>query len=169
MEINDIGIFREINETLARLNDPGGLLVAGTTNPNVMTIGWGTLGIIWGMPIFVVYVRPSRFTHELLETHPEFTVNVPRADMANEVAICGTKSGRDTDKFVECGFTLRPGNKIDVPYIAECPIHYECRTVHKNTVQHEQLVRKIRAGYYGSGDWHDVYYGEILGVYRHNS
>ena len=28
--------------------------------PNVMAIGWGTVGIIWGKPIFVVLVRPSR-------------------------------------------------------------------------------------------------------------
>jgi flavin reductase (DIM6/NTAB) family NADH-FMN oxidoreductase RutF len=166
MEISDIGIFGHIRETLARLNDPGALLVAGKPQPNVMTIGWGTLGIIWGMPIFIVYVRPSRFTHHLLEEHAEFSVNIPAADMAEEVAICGTKSGRDTDKFVECNFTLQPGIKIEVPHIAQCPIHYECRIVHKNAVQPDALKRGIRADYYASGDWHDVYYGEILGVYR---
>ena len=166
MEIENIQIFSEFSETIERLNDPGALLVAGTDKPNVMTIGWGTLGIIWGMPIFVIYVRPSRFTHHLLEERREFTVNIPTGDMEAEVSICGTKSGRDLDKFKECGFTLKPGVKIDVPHIAECPIHYECRTVHKNAVLAETLDRKIRSVYYSTGDEHDVYYGEILGVYR---
>jgi len=168
MEIENIGVFDEFAETITRLNDPGALLVAGTDQPNVMTIGWATVGIIWGMPIFAVYVRPSRFTHHLMEEHAGFTVNIPTTGMATEVTICGTKSGRDLDKFAECGFTLEAGVKIDVPHIVECPIHYECQTVHKNAVLAETLTRKIRSAYYATGDWHDVYYGEILGVYRHN-
>ena len=34
---------------------------------NTMTIGWGTLGIEWGKPIFVAYVRESRYTREFLD------------------------------------------------------------------------------------------------------
>ena len=44
---------------------------------NSMTIGWGTLGIEWGKPIFTVFVRESRFTKQMLEENGEFTVNVP--------------------------------------------------------------------------------------------
>jgi len=166
MEIEDVGIFAHFEETIARLNEPGALLVAGTKKPNVMTIGWGTVGIIWGRPIFVVYVRPSRFTHHLMKEHGEFTVNIPTADMAAEVSVCGTKSGRDLDKIVECGFTLVPGEKVEVPHIAECPLHYECRTVQTTSVQADTLRRKIRSVYYSSGDLHDIFCGEILGVYR---
>lgn len=169
MEIEDTGVFAEFPETIARLNDPGALLVAGVEKPNVMTIGWGTPGIIWGLPIFTIFVRPSRFTHHLLEEHQEFTINIPTRDMAAEVMICGTKSGRELDKFAECGFTLAPGNKVEVPHIVQCPIYYECRTVHKNMVLADTLKRKIRSTYYGSGDLHDVYYGEILGVYKTQS
>lgn len=166
MEIEDIGVFAEFPETIARLNDPGALLVAGVSEPNVMTIGWGMPGIIWGLPIFTIFVRPSRFTHHLLEEHQEFTINIPTRDMAAEVMICGTKSGRELDKFAECGFTLESGHKVEVPHIVQCPIYYECRTVHKNAVIADRLKRKIRSTYYGSGDLHDVYYGEILGVYK---
>ncbi len=166
MEIENTDVFREFTETIARLNDPGALLVAGTDKPNVMTIGWGTLGIIWGMPIFIVYVRPSRFTHQLMERNTDFSVNIPTAEMAGLVEICGTRSGRQMDKFAECGFTLEQGTKINAPHIAQCPIYYECRRVHKNTVQARTLVREIRTVYYAGSDWHDIYYGEILGVHR---
>ena len=57
---------------------------------NTMTIGWGKLGIEWGKPIFVVYVRESRHTKAMLEKNPEFTVNVPLGGCdKNILAVCG--------------------------------------------------------------------------------
>ena len=32
---------------------------------NTMTIGWGHIGIEWGKPIFIAYVRESRYTKQL--------------------------------------------------------------------------------------------------------
>ncbi|MHA1388997.1 MAG: flavin reductase family protein [Candidatus Thorarchaeota archaeon] len=40
----------------------------------------------------------------------------------------GSKSGRDFDKFSECGFTPEPASKIKAPMIRECPINIECKT-----------------------------------------
>ena len=47
-------------ETMERMCDDGLLLVSqGKDNkPNIMTIGWGTIGSIWGKPTFIVLVRP---------------------------------------------------------------------------------------------------------------
>ena len=71
---------------------------------NTMTIGWGTLGIQWGKPIYTVFVRESRYTKEMLEKHGEFTINVPMGEVNKEILkICGTKSGRDMDKIAELG------------------------------------------------------------------
>lgn len=47
------------------------------TKVNSMTIAWGTLGIEWATPIFVAFIREHRFTRELLDKNPEFTVNIP--------------------------------------------------------------------------------------------
>ena len=60
------GKFDEfVVETLARLKDPGCLLVTVKKDGacNVMTIGWGLVGVFWRMPVFLVAVRHSRFTH----------------------------------------------------------------------------------------------------------
>lgn len=43
---------------------------------NTMTIGWGMVGIEWGKPIFIAYVRESRFTKQMLDQSGEFTINV---------------------------------------------------------------------------------------------
>lgn len=32
-----------------------------------MTIGWGTIGVIWERPVFVAYVRQQRYSREMLE------------------------------------------------------------------------------------------------------
>jgi hypothetical protein len=52
------------DETIKTLNELGLLLVSIDSNgkPNVMTIGWGSIGIIWYKPIFIVLVRQSRYT-----------------------------------------------------------------------------------------------------------
>ena len=44
---------------------------------NSMVVEWGHIGRIWNRPVFVAYVRVNRFTRELLDQNPEFTVNIP--------------------------------------------------------------------------------------------
>jgi len=58
-----------LKETLEVMGGRGLLLVSVDKDgkPNAMTIGWGTIGIIWGKPIFAVLVRPSRYTYGLIE------------------------------------------------------------------------------------------------------
>ena len=48
---------------------------------NIMTIGWGAVGSVWGLPMWVVLVRPSRYTYHCIEHSKSFTVNVPTAAM----------------------------------------------------------------------------------------
>jgi flavin reductase (DIM6/NTAB) family NADH-FMN oxidoreductase RutF len=156
-----------LEETMSKLRNPGLLLVSADADgkPNAMTIGWGTIGVIWGKPIFIVLVRPSRYTYKLMEQGDDFTVNVPSADMGDAVAFCGTKSGRDYDKFAEKGLTAVPGKKVKSPIIDQCVIHYECKIVHKNDVLKDKLTEGIISSAYSSGDFHTIYYGEILSVY----
>ncbi len=163
----EAGNFDYLNETLDVLGKPGLLLVSTDADgkPNAMTIGWGTVGIIWGKPIFVVLVRPSRYTHGLMEQTEDFTVNVPSAELREAVAFCGSKSGRDYDKFAEKGLTAVPGKKVKSPIIDECVIHYECKVVHKNDVLKDELANAIVSSAYPAGDFHTIYYGEILSVY----
>lgn len=156
-----------LDETLGMMRKGGLLLVSADADgkPNAMTIGWGTIGIIWGKPIFIVLVRPSRYTYELMEQTDSFTVNVPSPDMADIVAFCGSASGRDHDKFAEKGLTAVPGKKVKAPIMDECVIHYECKVVHKNDVLKDKFAAEIISSCYSGGDFHTIYYGEILSVY----
>jgi flavin reductase (DIM6/NTAB) family NADH-FMN oxidoreductase RutF len=166
MHYTEVPYTRYLPETLALLEDPGLLLVTQGRDgrPNAMTIGWGTVGVIWGKPIFCVLVRPSRYSYRLLEEGQAFTVCVPSEAQYDAVDFCGTRSGRECDKFRECGLQVLPSLRVAVPGIAGCPVIYECRVVHRSDVVPEHLVQEVRDSAYPKGDFHRVYFGEILVV-----
>jgi len=149
------------------LKSPGLLLGSydAAGKPNVMTIGWGSIGTIWGIDVWTVLVRPSRYTYQCIEHSGCFTVNVPSEEMAMHCATCGSRSGRDMDKFAECNLTAERGPSVLAPIVAECPIVYECQVVHSSDVLPDRLADEILSGAYMDGDYHRVYWGKILGAY----
>ncbi len=160
-----IGDYRDyVKETIKAFDEGRVLLVSQGKegSPNVMAIGWGTIGIIWQRPVFVVLVRPSRHTYKLIEEAGEFTVNIVPPQLKEVVQYCGTVSGRDHNKFKEKQLTAIPSKKVKAPTIKECVLHFECRVVHKNDVIPSELEKSIIPALYPKGDFHRVYFGEIL-------
>jgi flavin reductase (DIM6/NTAB) family NADH-FMN oxidoreductase RutF len=159
--------FKYVAETERLMREGGLFLVSAGVDgrPNAMTIGWGLVGTIWRRPFFLVAVRPSRYTYGLIEESGEFTVCLPAKGMAEALEFCGTKSGRDVEKFRELGLTAVKGLEVDAPYIAECPVHYECRVAYKTRVEPEMLAEELERECYPAGNYHALYFGHILGVY----
>ena len=141
----------------------------GKVNP--MTIGWGTLGIEWGKPIFTVFVRQSRYTKELLDKNGEFTINVPLGEYdKNIISVCGTKSGRDMDKVAELGLTLEDPETVSVPAIRQLPLTLECKVIYMQAQEPAAIDKACDARYYAKGtanegDYHTAYYGQITAAY----
>lgn len=160
----DIDCTDRLEETTQALREGRVLLAAQgkSGKPNAMAIGWGTLGIAWGRPVFIVLVRPSRYTYQLLEECGDFTVNVAPPELKDAVTYCGIVSGRDHDKLREKGLTAAPAKTVSAPIIQECVLHYECRTVHENDVLKEVLAPEIISECYPQGDYHRLYFGEVL-------
>jgi len=154
-------------ETMRRMREDGLLLVTagGDGKPNVMTIGWGTIGSIWSRPVFLALVRPSRHSYARLEEAGDFTVNVPPGELAEAAAYCGTVSGRDHDKLREKGLTPVASRQVRPPIIQECVLHYECRTLHRNDLVPDALAQAVQDEFYARGDYHRVYFGEIVASY----
>ena len=165
---NHIDIMDYANQINKAL--PRGILLttAAEGRVNTMTIGWGHLGIEWGRPIFVAYVRESRYTTEMLKKNGEFTVNVPLDSVDPKILkVCGTVSGRDTDKLAQLGLTREEGEAVSVPAIRELPLTLECRVVFSAKQDAAQLPQEIRDKYYPNGhyDNHVAYYGQVVGAY----
>lgn len=167
----DIEAFDQAGYIAKRL--PSGVLLttAAGGRVNTMTIGWGTIGVEWGMPIFTAFVRRSRFSKTLLDRNPEFTVNVPMGESRRDVlSFCGRESGRDHDKIAEMGLTLVDGRKVSVPAIREFPLTLECRVRYSQEQVEGPIPEDIRARFYPAGpdgrpDTHTAYYAEIVDAY----
>lgn len=132
---------------------------------NTMTIGWATIGIAWRKPVMMVMVRSSRHTFRLIEKAADFTVSVPNGDAKKALAFCGTKSGRDLDKFKACGLKTAPGRNVVSPIIQIPRIHIECRIVYKNPIDPAQLTHDYDP-LYPDKDYHTLYFGEIQACYE---
>lgn len=153
-------------EMLEQLEKGGFLTVKNGDRTNTMTIAWGTLGYIWNRPVFTALVRYSRFTHELIYTAKDFTVSLPlNGQLKKELGICGSKSGRDMDKFKECGLKLQEGEKVESPVIDGCDLHIECKVVYKQEMEENNICDEIKEKSYPNGDYHVMYFGEIVKIY----
>lgn len=159
--------FEKFDRLCRALGGSGAFLVVAGENDktNVMTIGWAQIGVVWGKPVMTVLVRPSRYTHGLMEKAGRFTVCVPpEGKMRKELAFCGSKSGRDHDKVKECGFSLKEGRE-GTRYIAGSDLVYECTLLERTGVQPAALAQSVKDSFYKDGDYHTVYFGEIIGVH----
>jgi flavin reductase (DIM6/NTAB) family NADH-FMN oxidoreductase RutF len=130
-----------------------------------MTIAWGNIGFIWGKPIFTVLVRPSRYTYQFIEKSGEFTVSIPLKDMQKALGICGSKSGRDIDKFAVAELSVLPAQKINTPIISGCGLHFECKILYKQEMNPTHLDADVNQKSYTNGDYHTLYFGEIVSCY----
>jgi flavin reductase (DIM6/NTAB) family NADH-FMN oxidoreductase RutF len=143
------------------------LTVASDERINTMTIGWGSLGHLWGKPIFMIMVRKSRYTYQLIEKSNEFTVTLPEDnDLKKELIYCGRNSGRDINKFEVCGLTPVKGRLVKTPIIGEGKIHFECQVVYKQEMDPVNLNLEYMNKWYPDEDYHCIYYGEVLSVYQ---
>jgi len=138
----------------------------GRTNP--MTIGWAQLGIVWSRPICTVFVRISRYTHRCITEASEFAISAPAGErLRDELAVCGSVSGRDSDKVSDTGLALVPGREIAVPVIEGCELQIECRIVARTQMLPQDLLAEdILKRYYPKGDEHLAVFGEIVAIYK---
>ncbi len=120
-----------------------------------------------GKPIFMVAVRYSRYTYDLIEEAKDFTVSIPlENNLKKELNYCGTYSGKDVDKLKECKLKIREGRKVASPPIIEnCELHYECKIVYKQAMEPGTLDNSIKNQYYQNKDYHILYFGEIVDCY----
>jgi flavin reductase (DIM6/NTAB) family NADH-FMN oxidoreductase RutF len=159
--------YYDISERLTWALRNGGafLTVKDGDAVNTMTIGWGATGNVWGKPTFMAMVRFSRHTHPMMDNAMCYTVSIPRkGELQDALRLCGTKSGRDMDKFAASGITSASAKAVDGAIVAECDLHIECRVLYVTDMNNERMDGSI-APSYQDGDFHTLYFGEILACY----
>jgi flavin reductase (DIM6/NTAB) family NADH-FMN oxidoreductase RutF len=155
-----------ISETLTtRIKKGAFLTVKAGDSMNTMTIGWGLIGFIWQRPVFMVAVRDSRHTFSIMEKAVDFTVSVPMGNMKDALAFCGSKSGRDLDKFKASNLIPVAAQKTVSPVLQLPGIHLECRILFKTPMDPTYLDPALE-DLYPAKDYHTLYFGEIAACYE---
>ena len=159
----------EYNENLEKnmeILSKGAFLTTKTGNKvNSMTIAWGSIGFIWGKPVFMVMVRPQRYTYEFIQTAKDYTISIPYSDeMKKALTICGTKSGRDIDKEKEANIKFVPAKLTETPVVDNCNMYYECKITYVDRIHKDSFPEELKKNY-PKDDYHYIYYGEIVECY----
>lgn len=168
--------FREIDVDTEWDDNPftwfkgqGLLLASGNReHNNAMTIGWGSLGNIWGKLAensVTVYVSESRYTYRFMEEYDYFTVMAFKKSDAQILRYMGTHSGRDGDKAEELGLhTLY--TEHGTPYYEEASLVLECKVVYRAPFTREGMSEELKEFYdnFNAGV-HHLYIGNIVGAW----
>jgi flavin reductase (DIM6/NTAB) family NADH-FMN oxidoreductase RutF len=153
-----------IPDIIKRIKTGAFLSVQTGDTLSVMTIAWASFGFIWGKSVATVVVRPTRYTFEIIEKAEDFAITVPANDMAKELELCGTMSGRECDKLKKCNLETHRAKKIISPVIAVPGTQIECRILYKSPIDPAALHPEI-SQIYTKKDFHTIYYGEIVECY----
>lgn len=155
----DANLFRD-------LHDKWMLITAGSEKCNTMTAGWGGLGFLWGLPVTWSYIRPQRYTHDVLEQEEYYTLAFFGEEYRPQLGLCGQKSGRDTDKVKECGFTVRTA-ACGAPYFEEAETVVVCRKRYVQPIDPARMDKELEEKWYATHDgYHDMYIGEIVEILK---
>ena len=135
-------------------------------NMNLMTISWGTIGELWGKPVFTVFVSTSRYTHKFMEENDYFTVTHFPESMRDKLAYLGRVSGRDEDKVAGAGLTAE-FTGLGNPIYAEADLAIECKKLYGQQFDASLMPAEQRTWYEKSGlGIHYMYIGEIVHVWK---
>jgi len=161
-EVEIRGLKEDFNTLLG---ERWGLLTAKAEPVNPMTVGWGQVGRLWGLPVCSVYVRPQRFTYGLMNDAKYFSLSFLPEELHAAAALCGSKSGRDTDKVKETGLTVM--HDLSAPYYAEAELVLVCRTLYVQDLDSACFLdRALEEKTYGGKDYHRMYVGQIETVLK---
>jgi flavin reductase (DIM6/NTAB) family NADH-FMN oxidoreductase RutF len=132
---------------------------------NTMTVGWGSLGVMWGRPFAQGVVRPTRYTYQFMNRYDTFTLCAFPETYRQALQITGTKSGRDGDKIAEAGLTPIASTLVPAPGFAEADLIIECRKMYWQDMDPAHFLAPDIARNYSSQDYHRIYYGEIVAIH----
>jgi flavin reductase (DIM6/NTAB) family NADH-FMN oxidoreductase RutF len=151
------------DNVFGQIGDDWMLITAGDPdNFNTMTASWGTLGILWHLPVAICFVRPHRYTFDFMEAFDHFTLCFLEDTHRDILQYCGTHSGKDVDKVAETGLlplTTETGNV----YYEQCKLVLECRKLYSDWLKEDGfVVSDLVTKNFPKKDFHKFYIGEII-------
>ena len=152
----DRNVFRTIGKDWLLIGaEAGGKL-------NAMTASWGGMGVLWGKNVAYLFLRPSRYTKELLDQSDGVTISVFGEERRQMMNYFGTVSGRDEDKIAKSGLTvLRDEAQA---YFEEAELTFFCRKLYAQPLGEEFFLDESQKKWYSddtNNGYHVMYIVEI--------
>lgn len=157
MNINDIQM-----NPFTEIGSDWGLVCAGSkAASNMMTVSWGGVGVLWSKNVVFVFIRQSRYTKEFIDGGDTFSLAFLDSQYKSALALCGSQSGRNIDKWAAAGLT--PAEKDGVVYPAQAKRAFLCRKIAAVPVNPDSFIdSSIAPEWYADSDFHTMYVGEII-------
>ena len=118
---------------------------------------------MWGKPFAQVVVRPTRHTFSFMQEFTTFTLSRFPRSFAKQLALLGSKSGRDGDKIAESSIHPCQSSVVGAPSFEESELTIECQTMYRDDPNPEQFFAPFIGPLYNN-DYHRVYFGEIVNI-----
>ena len=159
---------RELDNAVKMIGDDWTLITAEKADGsvNTMTASWGFMGVLWNKPVCAVFIRPGRHTLSFVEEAERLSLTFFDESYRAALRLCGTKSGRDTNKIADAGLTLSH-TETGVPYFEEAKTVLVCRKLYVDALKPENFLDpSIDAANYPAKDYHKVFICEIEQVLK---
>ena len=146
------------------------LVTAGDESSfNTMTASWGGMGYIWERPSTFIFIRDTRYTYQFLQQHESFTLSFFNEKYRDALRICGTMSGRNTDKVKEAGLT-----SLETPSglmsFEEARMIIECKKMFVQELDYANLTEPYKSkimeeAYKNEPSKHQMFISEIVNIW----
>jgi len=159
--------WRGMRENVFSLVSDGWMLITAGSEKgwNTMTASWGGFGELWNKDVAFVFVRPTRHTYGFMETNARFSLSFFGEERRKALAVCGSTSGRDTDKAAASGlspaFLPLEGGASGIVSFEEARLVLACRKVYSADIEEAKFLDSSLLENYPKKDFHRMYVGAI--------
>ena len=159
----------EIKENPIKLfGDDWAIVAAGTKEDfNELTVSWGALGDAWwdNMPIAIIFVSATRYTHKYLEENDTFSINIFPPEFRKSLAYIGSHSGRDENKAETTGLKVDFSDS-NTPIFTDARMVIECKKIYSHDLDRRNFSESLKGNYaqkkFEGVVPHTVFFGQII-------
>ena len=131
--------------------------------PNAMPASW--CSFCSSEPtMMAVSVAFERYTHHLIEESDDFVLAFPNKEQKEAVYYCGSKSGKNVNKFGQTDLKTTPSTRVNTPLIEDSVACFECKkdgsivsgdhTIFTGEVVASHVSEKYTEKIYTTKGWH---------------
>ncbi|MEG1608754.1 MAG: flavin reductase [Clostridia bacterium] len=134
---------------------------------NAMTASWGGMGVLWGKNVAFVFVRPQRFTRQLIDDASTMSISFFGEEYRKMLNYMGKASGKNEDKIEKSNLDVEI---VDgAPVFAQSNMTMVCKKMYCQQLDPKCFVdKKVESKWYILKDFHYMYVVEIEKILQNN-